>query len=141
MNSRNTNQIVKVDFTKYLASVEQEYNQKMADYKPPSKKVSGIDQCVIRMAREYHNSRKIWWSAWEFIGAYEELFGSHKAPARISDLSIYYPFYCESRPQGAYTVYRLKIENIPTEEFLRMMFISYKVDKSKRISDTQSEHD
>lgn len=129
------------DFTKYLASVEVEYTEKLASYKPRSKRISGIDQCVIRMAREYHKTRKIWWNAWEFVGAYEELFGSHKAPARISDLSIYYPFYCESRPQGGYMVYRLKIENLQTEEFLRMMIASYKVDRSKRISTTQEEFD
>lgn len=129
------------DFTKYLANVEQEYNQKLAAYKPVSKKISGIDQCVIRMAREYHNSRKIWWNAWEFVGAYEELFGSHKAPARISDLSIYYPFYCESRPQGGYMVYRLKIENLTTTELMLMMQLNYKVDKSKRINQNQSEFD
>jgi hypothetical protein len=129
------------NFGRYLDKVESEYKQKLADYKPVSKKISGIDQCVIRMAQEYLNSGKVWWNAWEFVGAYGQLFGSHKAPARISDLSIYYPFYCESRPQGAYTVYRLKIENFTTGEFLNMLDISYKVDRKHRISDTQSEHD
>ena len=125
-------------FTKYLQSVETEYNAKLASYRPTNKKVSGIDQCAIRMARGFKKEGKIWWNAWEFVGAYEDLFGSHKAPARISDLSVYYPFYCESRPQGKYMVYRLKIENIPSEEFDRMSFIDYKVDKTKRISDSQN---
>ena len=127
------------NISNYLENVENEYKQKIVGYKAPSKKVSGINQCLIRMAREYHHTRKIWWDAWEFVGAYEDLFGSHRAPARISDLSIYYPFYCESRPQGAYTVYRLNIENLSTQEFLLMMLTDYKVDKSKRISLTQSE--
>jgi hypothetical protein len=130
-----------LEVDKYLKAVEGGYQELLAKYKAPSKKTSGIDQCVIRMARENMKSGKIWWNAWEFVGAYGELFGSHKAPARISDLSVYYPFYCESRPQGAYTVYRLRFENISLEEFQRMCLLDYKIDKSKRVSETQSKHD
>ncbi len=102
-------------------------------YSYHSKKVTGKDMCFIKMAREYGSKhkiqgKKIWFYSWEFIGRQESgLFGSHKAPARISDISYEYPDYVDSQKIGKYTVYRLRVENIPKDILSKMKKLDFKI--------------
>lgn len=111
-----------------LKMVEDSYQEELDKYSP-HKNIKGINVCAILMARELLKKGKIWWYSWEAIGRHYELFGSHKTPARFSDLVKYYPKFFESRKVGKYTVYRIKIENINEEQLLAMQNISFDIKK------------
>jgi hypothetical protein len=94
------------------------------------KKVRGVDAVVIRMARNYAHSGKMWHFAYEFMGACrggDGIWGSHKAPARISDVWVQYPQLVEMRKIGQEAVYRLRLENISPASLLEMRKVTYRL--------------
>ena len=122
----------KVDLVDYLynlsENIDVEYLKELEKYNPNTKKVKAKDMCAILMARGLITKGKIWWYSWENIGLHYEFFGSHKVPARMSDLSVKHHEYFESRKIGKYTVYRIKFENIPTEVLQSMTLNTFKVE-------------
>lgn len=103
-----------------MNEIEKQYQELFESYNPIISKIPGKEQCAIRMARSYLKTGKIWWFAWEVIGRDDDLFGSHRAPARLSELPDMYPMLFEKRAVGMYTVYRLRIELMSQVELLEM---------------------
>lgn len=65
-----------------------------------------------------HFTKQNWFMAWEFskgwvrLPVVGDIFLSHRAPARISDLSVKYPSLIEKRSIGRYVAYRIRYENM-----------------------------
>ena len=78
----------------------------------------GCEMVVRHMIRTTaENPRKQWFYAWEFIGPkphthLKSLFGSHRAPARLSDLYTKYPQCFEGHKVGRFVVGRIKYDCI-----------------------------
>lgn len=79
-----------------------------------SDKWTGEQKCLAFM----HFTSQNWFFAWEFskgaiyLPVVGSIFLSHRAPARISDLSVKYPSLIETRTLGKQTAYRIRYENI-----------------------------
>lgn len=93
--------------------IEKEFERLQTHYEKYHKKnsTSGCKKVVQMML---DRPLKIWWWSYEFVGQTNSKgnFLSHRAPARASDLAIYYPELVEDRRIGKLAVYRLKKENL-----------------------------
>jgi len=77
---------------------------------------------IVSVVHAMLESKKIWWWSWEFVGkkTSKGYWLSHRAPARASDLAIFYPNIVECRKIGKFAIYRLRIENSRAiSEFLK----------------------
>lgn len=97
-------------------SVELEWDKLVVRYQNQHKgdKYTGEQKVLAYM----HFTSQNWFMAWEFskglivIPGMGSIFLSHRAPARISDLSVKYPSLIEKRSIGRYVAYRIRYDNI-----------------------------
>ena len=106
-------------------NIEVSYEKEILGYSPHTQNIRAIDMVAIMMARRALEKGKIWWYSWELIGRNDEFFGSHKTPARFSDLAKFHPSLFESRPNGKYEMYRIKFEGISQEFLISMTKTSF----------------
>lgn len=91
--------------------IEEDFHRMRQKYLDTKRRLTGRVDVLQAMV---DNKSKIWWWSWEFIGIHTSTgsFLSHRAPARASDLAIFYPELVEHRPIGKFKVYRLRRENM-----------------------------
>lgn len=109
-----------------MNKVEEQYQALIKNYRHEVSNIPGKEQCAIRMARSFLKTGEIWWFAWEVIGHDGDLFGSHRAPARLGELPDIYPMFFEKRMIGKYAVYRLLTETMSHEDLLKMSNIGFR---------------
>jgi len=96
-----------------MNKIEQEFNKCESWYRSrTTKSIQTGKEMIVQIMLD--NPDKIWWWSWEFVGKTTSKgdFLSHRAPARASDMAIYYPDIVEDRAIGRFKVYRLRTENI-----------------------------
>ena len=91
--------------------IEKEFIELKRHYENTKRNGTGC-QGVLKLMVENYSTKKWWWS-WEFVGKVTKDgdYLSHRAPARASDLAIYYPNLVEDRKIGRFKVYRVRREN------------------------------
>lgn len=107
--------------------IDKSYIKELSRYNPPNTSIKAKNMLAIMMARKALKKGKIWWYAWELIGIHDEFFGSHKTPARFSDLVRYYPELFTSKPVGRFMVYRLKFEDMTQSQLEEMTKVDYEL--------------
>lgn len=96
-------------------SIELEWDKLVVQHTKTRNTTFSGEETVLALM---HFSKQNWFMSWEFVVGGIRLpivgnvFLSHRAPARISDLSIKYPILIEKRSIGRFKAYRIRYENI-----------------------------